>query len=154
MPNPTDEESSQNEDYLLAEVTRDELELINQHRAIYSKVKHGETFSLQPRQFTSRIETEDEVTEVKYHPLTVKTNNYSKNRSKYKISHGKVSDGKNNLEIASYTNSNRIGFIVFLNGERLYCQIDEWRKFFRMFNRVGHYLGILGQKKRKKRRKK
>ena len=44
-------------------------------------------------------------------------------------------------------------FLLFVNGEWITLDIDDWRRLYRIFNRIGHYFGILGRKKAKKRPK-
>lgn len=40
-------------------------------------------------------------------------------------------------------------WLLFLNGEHISLEIDDWRRMFRIMNKIGHYFGILGRKKRK-----
>jgi hypothetical protein len=149
-----DKESSQEEELILVELTSDELRFIEQHRAIYGEVKAGVTYSEKPRYLETTVETPDKIITAKYHPLTTKWREGSKKRNPNKITFAILHDGKSTLEIAGYRNSDRDKFFIFLNGERLRCQIDDWRRMFRGLNRLGHHLGIYGRKRYKKRRKK
>lgn len=154
MPNPTDKESSQEEGLLLIEVTRDELEFLEQHRAIYGETIKGETYSERPPYLITTMETPDKIVSAKYHPLNTKWSDTPKKRNSNKIVFGKFSDGRNRLELSSYLNSDRDKFFCFLNGERISLDIDDWRRFFRSLNRIRAFLGMTGKKSRRKRRKK
>ena len=40
-------------------------------------------------------------------------------------------------------------WLVFLNGEHISLEIDDWRRIYRIMNKIGGYFGILGRKKAK-----
>lgn len=42
-------------------------------------------------------------------------------------------------------------WLIFVNGEYIALEIDDWRKCFRIMNKIGNYFGVLGRKKAKKR---
>lgn len=40
-------------------------------------------------------------------------------------------------------------WLLFLNGEHISLEIDDWRRMYRIMNKIGHYFSILGRKKAK-----
>ena len=44
-------------------------------------------------------------------------------------------------------------WFIFINGEYIGLEIDDWRKCFRIMNKIGNYFGVLGRKKAKTRDK-
>lgn len=139
---------------ILVELTLDELALINRHRAIYSEVKEGVTFSEKPAYLETTVETPDKLIKLKYSPLTTKIQDIPKKRNPNKISFGKWSDGRNRLEFATYRNSVGQSWFVFLNGEKITLSKWQWKSFVSTIMKIGHYFRVIYPKGRKKRRKK
>jgi len=106
---------------------------------------------------------------VKPDRMSIKINRKAKNPNK--IVFGKIENFGNRLEVCAYKNEVKPHpmwrdnpekaklegipkiypktFFLFLNGEHIQMQIDDWRRLYRIFNRVGHYFGILGRKRQK-----
>ena len=66
-----------------------------------------------------------------------------------KISFGKVSDGRNRLEFASYDKNDKTTAFIFLNGERIMVDKYTGRKMFQLLFKMNHFLGIMGKRKAK-----
>ena len=99
-----------------------------------------------------------------------------KGKNPNKITFGKVTNFSDKLEFCAYKNEVKPNpmwlndptkaklegipkiypnkFLIFLNGEYIALDIDDWRKIYRIMNKIGHYFGVLGRKKAKKRSKK
>lgn len=147
-------DESKKANLLLIEVTRDEAELLNRFRAIYTEVKKGKTYREKPTYVTTTVETPDKIVQIEYNPLTTEFTEHSKSRSPDTISFGTLFDGQARLDFISYPKFNRIGFYIYLKGHRFWVDRDNWRKLFRINNKTGGFLGVLGRNARNKRRKK
>lgn len=101
--------------------------------------------------------------------MSLRINRKAKNPDK--IVFGKIENFGNRLEVCAYKNEVKVHpmwrdnpemaklegipkiypktFLIYLNGEYITMQIDDWRRLYRIWNRVGHYFGILGRKKHK-----
>lgn len=42
------------------------------------------------------------------------------------------------------------GFLLYVDQSWIWLDIDDWRRLFRIMNRIGHFFGVLGRKKAKK----
>lgn len=131
---------------VLAELTPDELELIQRFRARYTKVERGKTYSEFPRYVHLDIDTPER--RVIYDlPKTGKLEIMSKKQNPDKKSFGVFRDLYNRLEFGCYRGTYREHFVVWLNGEHIQLSPDKWRKFFRVLNKIGKFYGFLHPKK-------
>ncbi len=67
-----------------------------------------------------------------------------------KISFGKIQDGRNKLEFASYTSEKGISAFAFLNGERIMLNKYKARELYAICCRMGWFLGVQKRKAVKK----
>ena len=145
---------SEDSEFFLIEVSKDEKEYIERMRVEFGVIEKGVTYSEKPRNLEMKIETENTVVKVKHRRKDFDIKTYKKERNPNKISHWIYENQGNRLEFYSYSNTSSERWFVSLNGAFITLRKHDWRHLCSVQSKIGHLLGLFGNKKQKNRRKK